>query len=363
MRLEERRKLISTTRVPWVDVAKGTSIVLVVLLHSTNFLLGHNLASWFWDGFNTFLEPIRMPLFFLASGLFAQNILKTSWRAVVRKRIALFVWLYVLWIVIRFTYFTLLPSTVSTGEIGNPWMMLQALFVPNSGLWFLYALALYAVLAKVLAYGGMRLSMGVGLGFALAAPYLSELSWAWARTLQDFVFFLLGLHAREIVVAISRKATWVWFAIAIAAFTGLKSIRDHLHMPLASVAVVSVVVSVVGLAAGVCAAVLVQHRLVGRGLARLGAITLPIYLMHEMILGALAGQSGVQAVLAAHPLMFYVSPVLLAGVSIFMALTLHRVLRRVGFSWLFVTPRPLLAVLPSDPPQVVEQKKLLAAAA
>ena len=88
MRLEESRKPTSTSRVPWVDVAKGTSIVLVVLLHSTNFLLGHNLATGFWDGFNSFLEPIRMPLFFLASGLFAQNILKTSWRAVVRKRIS-----------------------------------------------------------------------------------------------------------------------------------------------------------------------------------------------------------------------------------------------------------------------------------
>ncbi len=127
MRLEEGRKPSSSTRVPWVDVAKGTSIVLVVLLHSTNFLVARDLAWGFWSSFNDFLEPIRMPLFFLASGLFAQNIIKTSWAAVLRKRISLFVWLYVLWIGIRFTYFTLLPSTVSTGEVGDPWMMVQAL--------------------------------------------------------------------------------------------------------------------------------------------------------------------------------------------------------------------------------------------
>lgn len=348
MRLEESRKPSSTNRVPWVDVAKGTSIVLVVLLHSTNFLVARGLSTEFWSSFNAFLEPIRMPLFFLASGLFAQNIVKTSWPAVVRKRISLFVWLYVLWIAIRFVYFTMLPSTVSTGEVGDPWMMAQALILPNSGLWFLYALALYAVLAKVLAYGGVKFSMTVGLAIALAAPYLAELSWAWARTLQCFVFFLLGLHARELVVQLSRRATWLWLAAAFAAFTGLKVARTALHLPLAGDAVAGLLVSVVGLVAGVCVAVLVQHSFTGRGLARLGAMTLPVYLMHEMVLGAVAGQASVQNFIHAHPAMILVTPVLLAAISILTALTIHRLFRMVGVHWLFVVPGPVLALLPKD---------------
>ena len=361
MRLIEGRKADSSSRVQWVDVAKGTSIVLVVLLHSTNFLVARNLVPGFWHSFDDLLEPVRMPLFFLASGLFAQNILKTSWRAVIRKRVALFTWLYVLWVVLRFVYFTIFPSTISTGETGSAAMMLEALISPNSGLWFLYALGLYAVLAKFLARWGAGLSLTVGMSVALASPYIGQLSWAWARALECFVFFLLGLHCRDLVVTMSRRANWAWFGIAFGTFWATKTVKEASSMPMWTSAIVTVVISIIALVAGVYGAVLIQSRWIGRGLAKLGAITLPIYLMHEMILGAIAGQASVLGFVDDHPLFAVVSPAVLTAGAIATALMLHKLFRRLGAHWLFETPMSILMVLPMDP--VRPERKELAAAA
>jgi hypothetical protein len=63
-------------RLAWVDVAKGASIVLVVLLHVTNkHLVRLDDASLLvrdgWAEVGQWLRPVRMPLFFLLSGLWA----------------------------------------------------------------------------------------------------------------------------------------------------------------------------------------------------------------------------------------------------------------------------------------------------
>ena len=60
----------STSRVGWVDVVKGMSIFLVVMMHST---LGVQIAAGETGWMGTIVEfarPFRIPCFMLISGLF-----------------------------------------------------------------------------------------------------------------------------------------------------------------------------------------------------------------------------------------------------------------------------------------------------
>ena len=75
----KRHKSAPKQRVGWVDAAKGLCILLVVLGHAITELQAHGYYTAQWAGINFFLGPIRMPLFFLLSGLFAGKALKESW--------------------------------------------------------------------------------------------------------------------------------------------------------------------------------------------------------------------------------------------------------------------------------------------
>ena len=64
-----------TARVGWPDVAKGVCIILVVLWHVVTkhaiAVAGAGPVTDAWATLNAQLLPLRMPLFFLISGMFA----------------------------------------------------------------------------------------------------------------------------------------------------------------------------------------------------------------------------------------------------------------------------------------------------
>ncbi|WP_420144382.1 acyltransferase family protein [Sphingobium sp.] len=71
-------QLTSRERLDWPDLAKAICILLVVMMHCEG---GYDLAGWqhqpmlksIWHGLNEGIRPIRMPLFFLISGLLASG--------------------------------------------------------------------------------------------------------------------------------------------------------------------------------------------------------------------------------------------------------------------------------------------------
>ncbi|OLT01017.1 hypothetical protein BJF90_06940 [Pseudonocardia sp. CNS-004] len=100
-------------RLEWVDAAKGMSILLVVAHHAVWFLQHSGQAPAAVVMANEALASLRMPLFFLASGLLAAGPLAAPWRVVLHKRVAFFLYLYAIWTIIRFTFFaTVVPPEV-----------------------------------------------------------------------------------------------------------------------------------------------------------------------------------------------------------------------------------------------------------
>lgn len=136
-------------RLAWVDVAKGLCILLVVMMHAT---LGTGEAmggEGFLHTVVAFAKPFRIPDFFLLSGLFVGRVIDRDWRLFADRRVVHFAYFYGLWVVIQ--------SCAKYGQIvdgGGPGAFLAhlalALVEPYSTLWFIYLLAVFSVVTKLL---------------------------------------------------------------------------------------------------------------------------------------------------------------------------------------------------------------------
>ncbi len=136
------------TRVDWVDIAKGICIIMVVMMHST---LGvENVAGETgWMGYVVeFARPFRMPDFFLIAGLFLARRIDAPWRLYLDRKVLHFVYFYVLWLSIQFAFKApgLAADIGWQGALGH---YLYAYVDPWGTLWFIYHLALFLVVARL----------------------------------------------------------------------------------------------------------------------------------------------------------------------------------------------------------------------
>lgn len=186
---------------PWVDTAKGICIILVVMMHSTLGVGEAMGGEGFMHGIVAFAKPFRMPDFFLVSGLFLSRVIDRDWRAYGDKRVVHFLYFYLLWLLIQSA---LKFPAVSGGSLGGFVEHLAfALVEPFSTLWFIYMLAVFSVLTKLLR----RVPPMVLLAAAAAleiAPI--ETSWAFLNEFcARYVYFLAGYFFAPQVF---RLAAW-----------------------------------------------------------------------------------------------------------------------------------------------------------
>jgi uncharacterized membrane protein YcfT len=68
------------TRIDWLDIAKGMSIILVVIYHTHLYHDFHEIAPDLYARISGIMTPIRMPLFFTVSGFLAASAVQAPWR-------------------------------------------------------------------------------------------------------------------------------------------------------------------------------------------------------------------------------------------------------------------------------------------
>ncbi|MFS0851477.1 acyltransferase family protein [Novosphingobium panipatense] len=83
------RREPASRREAWPDFARACAIVLVILFHARHitWIVGFRddgLADHAWAVISNLLMPLRMPLFFVISGVFAAGAVARRW-AQVRK--------------------------------------------------------------------------------------------------------------------------------------------------------------------------------------------------------------------------------------------------------------------------------------
>lgn len=139
----------TSSRIGWVDTAKGICIVFVVMMHST-LGVGQALGETGWmHDVVAFARPFRMPDFFLISGLFLGLVIDRPWIRYIDRKVVHFLYFYILWLTIQFALKA--PGMAMENGMAAPFVQyLHAFIQPFGTLWFVYILPIFFVLTRML---------------------------------------------------------------------------------------------------------------------------------------------------------------------------------------------------------------------
>src|SRR5690625_1067236 len=233
-----------------------------------------------------------MPMFFAVAGLFASKWLTKPWRELGRGKLALLIWVFLIWQPVVFFY-QLFKQEVLEGLTWHPvaeqtLRLVIAPLRPNGELWFLWALALFFVLGRLTSKFSAiaQVATAASISFmwmTLVEPFLPEevysaIGSGWHGLFRYyFIFIGFALFSKQVkdVVAYLR---WHTSALLFGLWLAAAVLAAHLEIhPSASL----FILSLLGVAGGIGLANLLS----GLALLRyLGCQTLPIYLGHTSIL-------------------------------------------------------------------------------
>ncbi|MDA1358372.1 acyltransferase family protein [Glycomyces luteolus] len=341
------------SRAGWADLAKGICIILVILwhvitkhAHFVDWGPAQGLAS-LWAVSSAQLLPLRMPLFFLISGVFAAGAVFSADWSRTRRRMALLFSLYALWLTIQtFALWAIAPD-FDTARAHNVLEYLAELTISPTNLWYLLALGWYLAIARATRNAPAPLVLGAAFAAAAVAGtgiLPDGLGNLW-QVIQNLVFFLVGVRLRDLVTRVAGSVG-VWKALAAgAAFAvGLGAVG---YLDARAWFGVWTLLCLAAVYAGLSWCVLFDRWLprASSPLLRIGRNTLPIYVLHMLPLAAIdrvVRGTGIEDALANHPTALGY-PVVLTALVIAICTLLHPLLDRIGRGFLF---NPLV-VLPA----------------
>lgn len=99
----------------WMDVAKGVAMFMVVFFHTSLYFSEAEITN-FPGRIKQFLESFPMPAFMLLSGMFALRVGTWTFSQVWVRRLFPLLWLYVVWSLVRFVFYWVVPGT--NGDLG-----------------------------------------------------------------------------------------------------------------------------------------------------------------------------------------------------------------------------------------------------
>lgn len=335
---------LSRRRELWPDVAKGVCIVLVVLWHvvtkhfqQVEWDTGLPISG-FWGRLGELLLPLRMPLFFTISGMFAVSAVARPLGVLVRTRIAKFAYLYVVWLLIHTAIMSFTPHFDTAGAQG-PWQLIEFATINPTNLWYLYALAMYFTVARLVRrVPPIWVLTAAFLVSAAAASHLLTDPSNRAQVFQNLFFFLAGLYGREVLEGLAHRSNGRLVAACLTVYAA--SVAAMYALGAETWFGVWPVVSIFATLFGLTAAALVARRArrTTATLAFLGQRTLPIYVIH---LAALAAFDQLTREFAFEPTWApyaVVEPILLTAALICTCLALEQLLRWIRAGFLFDPP-------------------------
>ena len=328
-------------RLAWVDIAKGICILLVVMMHSVTGTGEAMGGEGFLHPVVAFAKPFRIPDFFLLSGLFIGRVIARDWRLFSDRRVVHFAYFYLLWLVIQ--------SAAKYGKIvgdAGPAAfaahLAHALTEPYSSLWFIYLLAVFSVVTKLLRRvpGGLLLSAAALLQIAdirsdstLIEEFCARYVYFVAGYLfADRIFALADAARRRIGPALGGLTVWA----GLEAWLALTPSGDPAYPTLASLPGVSLALGAAGALAIVVAAALIGRAggPVTEAIRACGQRSIVIYLAFSLPMAAtreVLVRTGIVADIGAASLTVMV-------VAVLLPLLLERLVRGTPLSFLFVRP-------------------------
>ncbi len=334
-------------RLLWADVARGLCIVLVVMMHSTLGVQEAMNATGWLNPVVEFAKPFRIPAFFLVAGLFFAPMLTRSWPDLIDRRLLRLVYVLALWSLLLFVAkggFLALESL----RQGARWFLL-ALLEPPSALWFIHALILFSLAARLLAALPGWLVLAAAATLHLAAPVTG---WtAIDEFASRFVFFVLGCQVAGGLAAFAAgpalrrglASSIVALAVVINAAAVWPAAFGLAALPAMLVPLQSLLLGVTGALALVVVAVHLARGPVGLALAYAGTRSLAIYVSFTVPMAVM------RIVLVKSGLIADVGLVslLVTCTALLAPLMFEAVARRFGLSLLFDLPGAKRSVRPA----------------
>ncbi|WP_455133505.1 acyltransferase family protein [Microbacterium aurum] len=342
----------STKPKAWMDVAKGAAMYMVVLFH-TSLYFGEADITGIPGRIKQFLEAFPMPAFFLISGMFALRMHTWTFTQVWRRRLFPLLWLYVVWSLVRFVFYVIVPGT--NGDLGAlPATDLRAIALllvwPSNSYWFLYALMWFTFGAWALRQVPvwLKLAGAASLSAAITSGFLDFHNLGWNRTAALFLFFLIGaLFHERIVGFVTSSGPWTLvalIAVYIALSVGVVALPGARHVPFAVT-----VMQLLSLAAGFLACkYLAMVRPVAAVLRTIGEWSLQIYLLHIFLIVSMVAL--LEWLLP--PTGGAVGAVIVFGCSVittYVAILLSRLTTKVR--WLYVPPKRFMRTVKKATPE------------
>ena len=193
----------SANRLAWVDAAKGLSIILVVMMHSA-YGVGeamngvgvlHYIIGW--------ATPFRMPEFFLISGLFLSQVIARPWAHFADRRIVHYLYFYLLWAALQIAF----KVGLGTGDVSGALdQMAWALVEPYGVLWFIYMLAVYSLVTKLLFSARVPHWIVLAVAAALQVAWIKTGSSLVDHFTDYLVYFYAGYVFAPLVFSLTEKA-------------------------------------------------------------------------------------------------------------------------------------------------------------
>ncbi|MDT0576984.1 acyltransferase family protein [Croceicoccus sp. F390] len=326
-------------RIAWLDIARGASILLVVVFHASIYLDSHGVINPIYWKINNLFAAIRMPLFFGISGLLGVRLLQLDLKAVLLRKTAMLWYLYTLWTAVHWIFGLSQNKELSLTDL------LSSLLFPHQVLWFIWALGIYFLIAKLvsvhLRFPVIIASLGIATlvhaemllvnypPFFKSVVYLPYfLSCIW---FSEFIYKLMIVGWKRLVILLAMYSTL---------FYGMYSnIIGPVTQP---------ILNILGLFVGAA----ISHQIVyikpaSELLKSLGKRTLEIYLIHSIIILSLSSVLDWAVISNLKMADLWILP-LVCIIAIMGALAIKRISDHLGVYWLYALPHWLSSLAKAE---------------
>ena len=336
-------------RLDWVDMAKGLSIFLVVMMYAAASVGEDTGGVGALHWVIAYATPFRMPEFFLISGLFLSQVIDRAWPAYTDRRVVHYFYFYALWALIHIVFKV---GLVATDPVGAGQQLAWAVIQPYGVLWFIYMLAVVSAATKLLH----DLRAPVWAVFAIAALLqmapIHTGSYLVDQFAEYFVFFYAGFIMAprlfqladwalgNVQLALIGLAIWAIVNAALVFSPGFAMHPVHPVMGYAGLPGLNLVLALTGTAALCVIAALLTRLSSMEWLRWLGSKSLIVYVAFVLPLGI--SRTVLIKLGLDEPTMLTLLTMAIAIVS---PLVLYWIVQRIGFG-LFLFERPAWAHLP-----------------
>jgi len=282
----------------WVDYARGIAIILVVYRHTMVGLQrsAQEVPSLLYN-IQEFLVNVRMPVFFVLSGIFlGRSLFNKSKTTLIKKKAATLLYPYLLWTIVLITLQIFLSEYTNSKRSVSDYRFIITQPRELDHMWYL--LALFNTSALLILFSGwVRKHPFSHLVFALvihfASFWVSDYSLA-SDLLYYYIFLAVGVHISSAVADYDRKETktiFRYFLLALPVFIAGQLFwfynTDENYMPTYTAYLLPfLLIILVACFMFYCVCRLLYDTGTGRWLNTVGKSSLHIYILHILIISS-----------------------------------------------------------------------------